>query len=217
MGQRYSACALSLVFHPRSPLVPTFRADVRYFEVEMGGEAGSAVSGWFGGGADLTPAYLFDEDVSYFHECYKVRAEDGTVAKLAQFRTGACLSAHFEATERPSLALLAFSPLHELRHFDPARQKICDDHEADLVPSFFQENAEGSLLYRDLKSRCDKYFHLPARGEVRARNMGRLASSVFRPCACIWPARWPLLLAPCVGLAPSAHSLFCFVCVGGWG
>lgn len=32
-GQRYSACALSLVFHPRSPLVPTFRADVRYFEV----------------------------------------------------------------------------------------------------------------------------------------------------------------------------------------
>mmetsp|Transcript_7553 Transcript_7553/g.17266 ORF Transcript_7553/g.17266 Transcript_7553/m.17266 type:complete len:197 (+) Transcript_7553:68-658(+) len=48
-GQRYSACALSLVFHSRSPLVPTFRADVRYFEV--GGALGGALgegpcSGW---------------------------------------------------------------------------------------------------------------------------------------------------------------------------
>lgn len=32
-GQGYSAASMSLVFHTASPLVPTFRADVRYFEV----------------------------------------------------------------------------------------------------------------------------------------------------------------------------------------
>lgn len=32
-GQPYSAAALSLVFHPRNPFVPTLRGDVRYFEV----------------------------------------------------------------------------------------------------------------------------------------------------------------------------------------
>lgn len=41
-GRTYCAAALSIVLHSRSPLVPTFRADVRYFEVE--GE-----EGWFGG------------------------------------------------------------------------------------------------------------------------------------------------------------------------
>lgn len=31
----------------------------------MGGE------GWFGGGADLTPYYLYDEDITEFHRFYK--------------------------------------------------------------------------------------------------------------------------------------------------
>ena len=62
-GQPYSAAALSLVFHPRSPMVPTFRADVRRFTVD-------GVS-WFGGGADLTPYYLFDEDAEDFHASWR--------------------------------------------------------------------------------------------------------------------------------------------------
>lgn len=32
-GQRYSAAALSLVFHSAHPLVPTLRGDVRLFQV----------------------------------------------------------------------------------------------------------------------------------------------------------------------------------------
>eukprot|EP01038_Epipyxis_sp_PR26KG_P006198 gene6198-8536_t len=64
VGMRYNAAALSLVMHSRSPLVPTFRADIRYFELENG-------IGWFGGGADLTPYYLFDEDATYFHSTYR--------------------------------------------------------------------------------------------------------------------------------------------------
>jgi coproporphyrinogen III oxidase len=45
-------------------MVPTFRADVRYFELENG-------QGWFGGGGDLTPYYLFDDDAKEFHQVYK--------------------------------------------------------------------------------------------------------------------------------------------------
>lgn len=63
-GCHYFAGALSLVFHPQNPYVPTFRADVRYFEIEGG-------SGWFGGGADLTPYYLDIEDAKYFHRFLK--------------------------------------------------------------------------------------------------------------------------------------------------
>ena len=53
-------------------MVPTFRSDVRVFLVEARGDDGeSAVQAWFGGGADLTPYYLFDDDVSEFHGLYK--------------------------------------------------------------------------------------------------------------------------------------------------
>lgn len=68
-GDIYQAAALSLVLHTRSPMVPTFRSDVRIFMVQSK-KTGQSVA-WFGGGADLTPYYLFDEDVSDFHERYK--------------------------------------------------------------------------------------------------------------------------------------------------
>ena len=58
-GQPYSAAAMSLVLHPAHPLVPTLRGDVRVFQV--GGRC------WFGGGCDLTPAYLFEDDAREFH------------------------------------------------------------------------------------------------------------------------------------------------------
>eukprot|EP00897_Mesotaenium_endlicherianum_P000150 jgi/Mesen1/10135/ME000076S09645 len=63
-GATYFAGALSLVFHTRHPHVPTFRSDVRYFEVE-------GQQGWFGGGADLTPNYLNEEDARTFHAFYR--------------------------------------------------------------------------------------------------------------------------------------------------
>ena len=74
VGAPYFAAALSLVLHSKSPMVPTFRADIRYFEVG-GGEMVMGVTNpsvaWFGGGADLTPYYLFDEDVIEFHQSWK--------------------------------------------------------------------------------------------------------------------------------------------------
>lgn len=51
-GDVYSAAALSIVLHSRSPMVPTFRSDVRIFFVQSNKKSTMA---WFGGGADLTP------------------------------------------------------------------------------------------------------------------------------------------------------------------
>ncbi len=65
-GDEYYAAALSMVLHTRSPMVPTFRSDVRIFMVEP--SDGSGTMAWFGGGSDLTPYFLFDSDIVFFHE-----------------------------------------------------------------------------------------------------------------------------------------------------
>ena len=65
----FFACGLSLVIHPKSPMVPTVHANWRYFE--MYDKAGNIVDQWFGGGQDLTPYYLFEEDAIHFHSICK--------------------------------------------------------------------------------------------------------------------------------------------------
>lgn len=55
----FIATGTSLIIHPRSPMVPTIHANVRYFEVKD--------QSWFGGGIDLTPYYLFEDDCRHFH------------------------------------------------------------------------------------------------------------------------------------------------------
>ncbi|MDX2092718.1 MAG: oxygen-dependent coproporphyrinogen oxidase [Kofleriaceae bacterium] len=59
-GNTFRASGVSLVLHPRSPMVPTTHANFRCLT------KGSAL--WFGGGADLTPYYLFREDAVHFHK-----------------------------------------------------------------------------------------------------------------------------------------------------
>lgn len=54
------ATGISLVLHPESPMIPTVHMNLRYFELANG-------DAWFGGGADLTPYYLFNEDAHHFH------------------------------------------------------------------------------------------------------------------------------------------------------
>ncbi|MCA0958525.1 oxygen-dependent coproporphyrinogen oxidase [Muricauda ruestringensis] len=65
----FFACGLSLVIHPKNPMVPTVHANWRYFE--MYDKEGNIVDQWFGGGQDLTPYYLFDEDAIHFHSVCK--------------------------------------------------------------------------------------------------------------------------------------------------
>lgn len=69
----FFACGLSLVLHPKNPMVPTVHANWRYFE--MYGKDGEIVDQWFGGGQDLTPYYLFDEDAVHFHQVCKTACD----------------------------------------------------------------------------------------------------------------------------------------------
>lgn len=69
----FFACGLSLVMHPVNPFVPTVHANWRYFE--MYDAAGNIVTQWFGGGQDLTPYYLFEEDATHFHRVCKTACD----------------------------------------------------------------------------------------------------------------------------------------------
>ncbi|KAK1088434.1 Ribulose bisphosphate carboxylase large chain [Friedmanniomyces endolithicus] len=65
----FFAAGLSLVLHPQNPMAPTVHLNYRYFETAN--QDGSTNAWWFGGGTDLTPSYLFDEDVIHFHRNIK--------------------------------------------------------------------------------------------------------------------------------------------------
>ena len=65
----FYACGLSLVIHPKNPMIPTVHANFRYFELYN--KRGTLKDQWFGGGLDLTPYYLIEEDIIHFHQCCK--------------------------------------------------------------------------------------------------------------------------------------------------
>ncbi|PFH53222.1 hypothetical protein AMATHDRAFT_73445 [Amanita thiersii Skay4041] len=76
-GLPFFAAGLSLVIHPRNPHAPTVHANYRYFEIteptdnKNPEELPRVLAWWFGGGSDLTPSYLFEEDAVHFHSTLK--------------------------------------------------------------------------------------------------------------------------------------------------
>ena len=64
-GRSFKAMGVSLVIHPKNPMIPTSHANVRFFIAEKEGED---PVWWFGGGYDLTPYYGFDDDCKHWHE-----------------------------------------------------------------------------------------------------------------------------------------------------
>jgi coproporphyrinogen III oxidase len=65
-GRAFRASGVSLVLHPRSPMIPTVHANFRMIERGQHG-----AKQWFGGGADLTPYYPYRDDVVHFHRTWK--------------------------------------------------------------------------------------------------------------------------------------------------
>ncbi|SFB31305.1 oxygen-dependent coproporphyrinogen oxidase [Algoriphagus aquimarinus] len=57
----FFATGVSIVLHPKSPMVPIIHMNIRYFEMDNGVH-------WFGGGIDLTPHYIDGDDAKYFHQ-----------------------------------------------------------------------------------------------------------------------------------------------------
>ena len=83
-GESWFACGLSLVLHPSNPYVPTVHCNYRMFELYDDG--GKIIDRWFGGGTDLTPYYLFDEDARHFHGTYKSVCDSFDLSFYKQFK-----------------------------------------------------------------------------------------------------------------------------------
>ncbi len=60
----FYATGISIVLHPCNPMIPVIHMNTRYFEMTSGER-------WFGGGIDLTPHYISDEDARFFHTYLK--------------------------------------------------------------------------------------------------------------------------------------------------
>ena len=67
-GRRFGAMGLSLVIHPKNPYAPTSHANFRLFVAQKENEE---PIWWFGGGYDLTPYYIFEEDAVHWHQTAK--------------------------------------------------------------------------------------------------------------------------------------------------
>ncbi|KAF9449912.1 coproporphyrinogen III oxidase [Macrolepiota fuliginosa MF-IS2] len=78
-GLPFFAAGISLVVHPRNPHAPTVHANYRYFEItepepedkDDPTSSPKVIAWWFGGGSDLTPSYLYEEDAVHFHSTLK--------------------------------------------------------------------------------------------------------------------------------------------------
>jgi coproporphyrinogen III oxidase len=77
--EEFYATGVSIIVHPRNPHAPTFHAHLRYFETDAGER-------WFGGGADLTPYYLYEEDARHFHQVMKAVCDSHEVADYAAWK-----------------------------------------------------------------------------------------------------------------------------------
>ena len=81
-GLTFFATGVSIVIHPVNPMVPIIHMNIRYFEMNNGVK-------WFGGGIDLTPHYIVDEDARFFHASLKKVCDKHHAAYYPKFKTWA--------------------------------------------------------------------------------------------------------------------------------
>lgn len=73
----FFATGISLVVHPRSPLVPAVHMNTRYIVTSKS---------WFGGGADLTPIFPVQKDTDDFHAAFKTTCDAVDGAYYPKFK-----------------------------------------------------------------------------------------------------------------------------------
>lgn len=76
----FFAAGISSVMHPSNPMAPTMHFNYRYFETDRG-------LWWFGGGTDLTPSYLYEEDAKHFHGTLKKCCDRHDEAYFPKFKS----------------------------------------------------------------------------------------------------------------------------------
>ena len=92
----FFAPGVSLVVHPRNPLVPTVHLNVRY--VELTDAAGELRDAWFGGGTDLTPTYPSPDDARAFHRALRAVCDAHHATLYPRFK--ASCDAYFRNAHR---------------------------------------------------------------------------------------------------------------------
>lgn len=78
----FFATGVSIVLHPNNPWVPIIHMNIRYFEL------GESIR-WFGGGIDLTPHYVIEEDARFFHHMMKNVCDKYSPSFYLEFKTWA--------------------------------------------------------------------------------------------------------------------------------
>jgi coproporphyrinogen III oxidase len=79
----FFATGVSIVIHPQSPMIPIIHMNIRYFESKS--TTGNEIS-WFGGGIDLTPHYVVEEDAKFFHQQLKNTCQKHNEAYYPRFK-----------------------------------------------------------------------------------------------------------------------------------
>lgn len=73
----FFATGISLVAHMVNPLVPAFHLNLRYIETDHS---------WFGGGADMTPSFPFEEDITDYHRALKTACDQHDPIYYSRFK-----------------------------------------------------------------------------------------------------------------------------------
>lgn len=79
---QFYATGVSIVIHPNNPMVPIIHMNIRYFEMDGGIK-------WLGGGIDLTPHYIFEDDAIFFHTKLKNVCDKHHAGYYPKFKTWA--------------------------------------------------------------------------------------------------------------------------------
>ncbi|KIO77751.1 coproporphyrinogen III oxidase [Pedobacter lusitanus] len=78
-NDEFFATGVSIVIHPSNPFVPIIHMNIRYFEMDE-------QTRWFGGGIDLTPHYVIDNDVRFFHHLLKKTCDEADASFYPKFK-----------------------------------------------------------------------------------------------------------------------------------
>jgi coproporphyrinogen III oxidase len=124
----FFACGLSSVMHPKNPHCPTIHFNYRYFETAGG-------TWWFGGGTDLTPAYLDEADVKHFHETLKSTCDKHDTAFYPKFKKWA--DDYFFIKHRGETRGLGGIFYDDLNDRDPEKLILfAKDNLASVIPAY---------------------------------------------------------------------------------
>lgn len=199
-GERvpFFACGLSSVMHPKNPFCPTMHFNYRYFETDGG-------AWWFGGGTDITPAYLNEEDMKHFHGTYKQTCDKHDPTFYPTFKKWADTYFHIphrgetrglggifydDLNDRDPEKLLAFAT-DNLATVIPAYGPIIQKHKND---PFTQQEKEWQLIRR---GRYVEFNLVYDRGTVFGLKTGGRIESILMSLP--ETARWEYDHHPAVG------------------